>query len=348
MLYLSGRAQITITSNEIPSQTGYKYYEYGVSDSTGNGFPVNVGQSGGPHSWNFDAATYSGGGSQKTTIVDVASTPFSADFPTANLAYLYSADSGNIYFYLKNSDTELLGLGSGSEIQGIKSTLIQEPGDILIKYPFTYGTAWSSDYTDTLSAGMGFLMIERVVSDNSVDAYGTITVPLGTYDCLRTEAMVTTYSLTYFNNILYFSDTLKTIEYTWMGENLGLLASASSLVGETNPDFTMASDVSFRVSGATAIAQEDFTKPSAYSLDQNYPNPFNPTTNIGFTLPEKGTVTISIYNVVGEQVATAFSGNLPAGKHNMEFDAGNLSSGIYFYRIEANKWKATKQMILMK
>ncbi|TNE71149.1 DUF4397 domain-containing protein [bacterium] len=87
----------------------------------------------------------------------------------------------------------------------------------------------------------------------------------------------------------------------------------------------------------------------SFNLNQNYPNPFNPTTNIAFTIPKANNVTISVYNVLGQKVATLMNNQLlNAGQHNVSFDARNLSSGVYFYRLEAGSFVASKKMMLIK
>ncbi len=93
--------------------------------------------------------------------------------------------------------------------------------------------------------------------------------------------------------------------------------------------------------------------PTEYSLGQNYPNPFNPETLIEFALPKSSEVTLTIYNVAGQRVATVFSGALPAGRHQVSWNAAGLngadvSSGVYFYRLDADNFTATKKMLLVK
>lgn len=88
--------------------------------------------------------------------------------------------------------------------------------------------------------------------------------------------------------------------------------------------------------------------PDNYSLFQNYPNPFNSITAIRFALPENDFVSLKIYNMLGKEVATAINRNLKAGLHQILFDASALSSGVYYYRINTNKFTDTKKMILIK
>lgn len=101
-----------------------------------------------------------------------------------------------------------------------------------------------------------------------------------------------------------------------------------------------------------AIAGEQFnTMPEKFTLSQNYPNPFNPVTNIRFGLPQPSHVKIEIFNVLGQRVATLLDEKRPAGYHVVTFDAsrqGNIASGMYFYRIEAGEFMASKKMLMVK
>ena len=80
----------------------------------------------------------------------------------------------------------------------------------------------------------------------------------------------------------------------------------------------------------------------------NYPNPFNPVTNINFTLPETGNVTLEVYDLIGRSVAVLVSGIKEAGSHNIRFDGSNLASGMYIYRLEFNNREVTQKMLLIK
>jgi len=87
---------------------------------------------------------------------------------------------------------------------------------------------------------------------------------------------------------------------------------------------------------------------SEYELYQNYPNPFNPETVIKYSLPERGFVSLKVYNVIGENVATLVNNSQEKGTKEITFNGENLPSGIYFYRLEANGTNVTKKMILLK
>ena len=85
-----------------------------------------------------------------------------------------------------------------------------------------------------------------------------------------------------------------------------------------------------------------------YTLQQNYPNPFNPATKINFAIPQSGNVTLKVYNVLGEEVATLVNSNMQAGNHSVSFNGKNLSSGIYVYRIVSGSYTDVKKMLLLK
>jgi hypothetical protein len=88
--------------------------------------------------------------------------------------------------------------------------------------------------------------------------------------------------------------------------------------------------------------------PKEYLLEQNYPNPFNPSTQIIYSIIEDGLVTIKVYDILGREITTLLNEEKPAGIYNLNFDASNLSSGIYFYSISSGSFHQTKKMILMR
>jgi len=96
------------------------------------------------------------------------------------------------------------------------------------------------------------------------------------------------------------------------------------------------------------ILTDNFPDQMTYTLEQNYPNPFNPTTTIKFAVTKESNVNLSIYNVLGELVSTLVNEQLKTGYHQYEFDASNLASGVYIYRIIADDFVETKKMVLLK
>lgn len=103
-------------------------------------------------------------------------------------------------------------------------------------------------------------------------------------------------------------------------------------------------------SGLLKQENEDNTKviPDAFVLQQNYPNPFNPSTTIKYSIPTSEFVTLKVYDILGNEIATLVDEEKPAGSYEVNFQASNLSSGIYFYALQAGSYTQTKKMILMK
>jgi hypothetical protein len=90
------------------------------------------------------------------------------------------------------------------------------------------------------------------------------------------------------------------------------------------------------------------TIPAQYTLSQNYPNPFNPTTNIEYSIPLSGQVSLKVYNTLGQVIATLFEGNQRAGNYLATFDGSGLASGIYLYQLKSGKTTITKKLVLLK
>jgi hypothetical protein len=108
------------------------------------------------------------------------------------------------------------------------------------------------------------------------------------------------------------------------------------------------SNTSFSVDYASAIEINNNPIPNVYSLSQNYPNPFNPSTTIKFNMKEAGLVSLKIYDILGREVSTLLNEVKPAGSYNINFNAADLTSGIYFYKIQAGSYIQIKKMVLIK
>ncbi len=96
------------------------------------------------------------------------------------------------------------------------------------------------------------------------------------------------------------------------------------------------------------VIEVEIVTPNNFELSQNYPNPFNPTTSIKFNIPEAGNVKLGVYNLLGQEVKSLVNGFRTAGAYTVNFDASNLSSGIYLYKIEMNNFTQVRKMTLLK
>jgi hypothetical protein len=104
-----------------------------------------------------------------------------------------------------------------------------------------------------------------------------------------------------------------------------------------------------RVGNFTGINIFNSEVPKVYSLEQNYPNPFNPTTNIKFGLPKLSVVTLKVYDALGREVASLINNqSMQAGNYVFDFNAANITSGVYFYKLITPDYSDVKKMLLVK
>jgi lysophospholipase L1-like esterase len=176
-------------------------------------------------------------------------------------------------------------------------------------------------YTITVhwpDSSTGLLMLHRISSSAGLSAmtgYQTGSTFTSGIESIRTGRIYKYYALTFLNGVKCTSDTL---------------------VVDTNP--TAVGDPA----GTAALFPEQVI------LEQAYPNPFNASTLISFTLPSRLFVTLKIYDLLGREVSTLVSGQLPAGNHIQQWDALNMPSGLYLYRLQAGNYDLTKKIILLK
>ncbi len=138
------------------------------------------------------------------------------------------------------------------------------------------------------------------------------------------------------------SDTVKNLFGFLEGTEYFWRLQASNVIG-SGPW----SDVS-RFYASVSSVKEKGGLPKEFSLSQNYPNPFNPTTKIEFALPQRAQTRIIVYDVLGREIETLLNRELESGYYESNFNAINLHSGVYFYRIQSGNFIQTKKMILMK
>lgn len=156
-----------------------------------------------------------------------------------------------------------------------------------------------------------------------------------------------------WNNGVYFARIISSDAPTVTWNNIGLTGVKVSSISYNNTTgklFAATTDGGLLRNDSPTSAKETASNeiPERFNLANNYPNPFNPSTVIEFSLPVTGEVELVIYNMLGEIVSRPISGQLQAGTHTVRFDAGNLSSGIYLYRLTSGNNVVTKKMILQK
>ncbi len=176
---------------------------------------------------------------------------------------------------------------------------------------------------------------KRVITDSNYYAIVTLTQNTNTnprFFTMPVQLKITTEQ----------GDTLVTVFNDAVNQSFEIEVNSYPLSVELDPNNLILKDIL----GTTDV--EDETLPAEFTLSQNYPNPFNPTTKINYALPKDEFVTLKVFNILGEEVANLVEGKVTAGSHSVEFDASNLSSGTYIYRLTAGKFVSTKKMILLK
>lgn len=264
-------------------------------------------------------------------------------FPDANFRQRISTstDEGTFFLdgYINITSNIFRTLGSASEFGGF--SIIEIEDDDAAPLPMTYGTNWISVSSDT-SDQFGIITITNDSTYNRVDASGTLRLSMGDIECLRLREMSKIITETSFNGIPVSVDTTYDVSFVWLSKNhlqTFIVDSLENNLGEVS--FTLAGE-------ATSVRETSSIIPKDYSLNQNYPNPFNPSTIISYSIPVDDFVNLKVYDALGREVAVLDNGYKSAGSYTYNFDANNLSSGLYFYTIRSGKFVETKKMLLIR
>lgn len=333
-LPLSAAAQVTLTSGDVSAYLapGNPYNTH-VDSATKQ---LNIGSLGAT-SWDFSQLqnNYSIG----STTVRADTTAFYGNFPGATNAIKI----GSMYSYLKlGSDLQLLG-DQGSVPLPVSSYLA--PPQIIYQLPMTSGTSWTSSYADTAKvtiSGTTYTTVSNVVVTNTVDAYGTLTIPGGgTYQALRLATVRRTTT---------GSHTTPSVSYQFIAKNGVAVTVVASDTNQPNTGTINVGSCSWNGPlVTTAVSELPLMRvPAQISLEQNYPNPFNPTTRISYELPTLSHVTVKIFNLEGQEIATLVDRIESPGVKSVAWNGANIPSGVYYYRLTAGQFSETKKLMLLK
>lgn len=342
------QAQISITSTDFMGLIGHSnMFE---SDTTDTILNVNVGSAGANQTWDLSTVQIKAW-NYMVDFLNPANTPYASNFSTANfvqkMTFVFGADTSHSYQYKNITTNQFISLGEVSTDPYYGASIDSSSNDV-VALPLQYLQTWQSVTSDTNEYYQGFVVINRDSSNFLVDGWGTIHLASGTYQCLRLRENWYTISNTVISGQPTSSDTAFGISYIWLTKNNFMVASVTSLNGETNPNFTTASDFS-RLASAVAIEpQHRGISVTGFNLEQNYPNPFNPATTIRFSLEKSMPVTLDIYSLNGRHIARLIDGTVTAGGHSITFNGQNLASGTYIYRIQAGSFVQTRKMLLIK
>lgn len=339
-------AQITITSADINAQFTIGNSFTIKTDTITN--QVDIGQLGST-SWDFSFFTLNPSFDTVTTVVDPNSTPYSGWFPGSNISTKRQINSGGFIvdtysFFSVNGSFNY----HGSVIEDINTswptTIEPDPIEPMANLPFTFGsTANYNGIRERIMWFEGYPWVQRttVVSNSVVDAYGPMTLPGGrVVDALRIKK--DEINIIHTNSIYS-----RHISYTFLAKDGSQVKVSSDTTQLETGIINNTAYVSWNNSMVSDVKIEE-PLPVDYSLSQNYPNPFNPITIIEYGIPEISFVEIKVYDVLGNEIVTLVNEQKSAGTYEVQFNAIDLPSGIYFYRIQAGKFIQTIKMVLMK
>jgi len=192
-------------------------------------------------------------------------------------------------------------------------------------------SGWTNIYTGTYSVpGTGWQYINCPTS--TFHWNGTSNILL--------EVCYTNSSYTTFSTVN--ATTLPGMIYGYYNDNITGCTTAATNVINDRPN------VCFTMGQPLGVNNHNNGIPTKYELGQNYPNPFNPTTKIKYGLPKQSFVTLKIFDMLGREIKTLVNEQLQAGEYINEFNASDLPSGTYFYRLQTNNFTETKKMVLIK
>ncbi|MDD2889811.1 MAG: FlgD immunoglobulin-like domain containing protein [bacterium] len=336
-------AQIQITSSDIPSDTGTKWWMDYNSSVT-----VNVGTAGASKIWDFTSQAV-GNDSGLNTIIDKNNAPFKDSLPAANYVLItknYPAGDSNCTYSKLVSDSFNL-MGETIDTMGSGLQLIRLAPPIYTKLPITYGNQWAANSNGQFKVIMGGFPVTIAVNMKThcqIDGYGQVKIPYGNFDCLR----LLEYDTLIFS-AMGMMDTMATIAYKFWAKNYGIVATVTSADGETNPNFTTG-NLNRMTQFHTAIEERTSPKQKIVNL---YPNPFRNNIDIKYSLANSGNVSLKIYDITGNLVRTLVDNSQSVGNHNMLWNGNNTNgtkvpAGIYFYELKTPTDKLMNKIILLK
>lgn len=323
--------------------------------------------------WNLKSTVPQPTGSTNYAIINLTSDGNILYALTNRASVFKSTDSGSSWaeIYINYTQSQL----QGRDFAAIGSKMVFIP-EFLGSFISTDGGAnWSLKYSANTISGGAFYSVHpfkdefyassdgvyKLVADTGWAPFNN-GLPITGFDETKCEISNSQNIFTYFSVIFgdskIFSSSDNGNNWSEAGSNLptGTTGAINDFMAATDNYLycylsslgSMKGVYRLKLQTATGLENNNLTVPANFALLQNYPNPFNPSTKITFQVPKSSYVSLKIYDMLGKEVANPINKNLSAGTYNYTFNAANLTSGIYLYRISSNGFVETKKMILMK
>ena len=349
-LSLSSNAfsQITVTTSDLPNFFGVGNSWFNFSNSDTVMMNVGIPSNSTPQTWTLPTVIFAD--SSRIDNVLPSSTPYASDFSGATYcqtsSQLQSGLTFSFYQYMRLSNDSLYLMGVVQRYQGtygggtIDTSIIKDTTQFLTHIPIQLGEVIAAK-TDTVNEGGG--VIEVITNIQTYDAYGTLNLPIGSFQALR-SSRVNAY-MVYYDGAL--TNTFSTHTYNWVTREGHQLSVSVDTASASNVHVHDISLTYINSTPPTSVIKPG-ELPKSFSLGQNYPNPFNPTTIIRFAIQSTSFVSLKIYDILGREVSTLANEQKSPGIYEVNFNASRLSSGIYFYQLRAGTNVETKRMMLIK
>jgi len=281
-----------------------------------------------------------------------------------SLFYATEGTNGFEYFSIRNIEPFLYALDTSGLVSNFS----------FVDF-FTSLQDWYSTYRFASGVGTEYTLAQRdtTITINSVGYYlrfkylgkrlqdQTISTVQGNFNCKK---FLLQWKITYFIvppiigfDLFTTNDTIWIAPGNWIVQDI-IPANYVDLSLLGIPAFTIPGLETKLTDEIVVSVENEETFPTAFSLEQNYPNPFNPSTSIQYAVSSRQLVSLKVYDVLGNEVATLVNEEKPAGTYEVEFDAstlkgsvsakGGYASGVYFYKLQAGDFIQTKKMVLMK
>jgi|GEM_PF-3489008 len=352
-------AQISVTYSEFPHTIGTEY-RYQIKHNA----PVDLGEAGPNKSWDFSGWTGDYEGIE--TVIEPSAGGMSDSFPTASYCIYNDGSAGTPWtyirwYYLTWSDPNMMLLGRYDSLFGGMLYKLDNPVPLYI-FPISYGDSFFC----LMSYPMGGGTVDTDSVWTKVDAWGTAITPTGSYQCLR--IMRHTKQMMYFDGPPFISYI---VEYLWIAENMGIVASIRHFPDSTEIDFDTAAGRGYLTSLSLGMDESYVSKPQSVGLSV-YPNPFNSSvtlylSGVGATERSPGQIAVEIFDITGRLVyAPSPSVPLPKGEGGKTLlppgEGGSksrmraftwqpdeaINSGVYFVRVVIGGQSVTKRILYMK
>lgn len=338
-------AQLTVNSSDAlrDLNSSVTTTRYGSSDTSGLGAVLSA--TGANKTWVLTGRTFITSESRTEVLLNKstsgAPSQGTSAFSSANYVMrrqTASKPSFTDWTYLAITTSFMSYCGYASDSAGIlKSLQTNVPAERSRTFPTTYpgSWSWSSTVTSTTYGGSGGVGVGvSMAGSDVVDGYGTVTTPEGSYPCLRIKSRT---------DILFGFFTITTYSYNFVDQNRTIASIDAGSTGSVPGSVSY-----YSRSSATALGEVSDLIPEATRLLQNYPNPFNPTTPISYQLSAIGSVTLKVFDLLGNEVGVLVDETKSSGTHTVTFNAQHLASGVYFYRLQAGDFVQTRRFTLLK